>query len=405
MILMRSHTLIVFKKEIKDMLRDKKTVIVSVLIPLLIFPIMYGLMGYASKQNSDSANNDIKISVIGSKQSSIYLLLKSDKKIKILNEANTDTALKDGKIDVIVNIPKDVDQNIKNQKTANIKIKQDNLSTKSSMVAEKISNMIGNGYSKQIVSNRLKSKGINPNILQPINIVSENLKRENNKDNSGEIKVFLAMIIPLFLIIYSATSPMAVAIDSGAGEKERGTLEPLLSTCANRTSLLWGKCFAIMVIGVLGVASSLAGLGISMVMVKGMLKDQFGNIGKVGLDPMSIVIILALALVLTMIFGAVELAISVYARSFKEAQTYLSPVSIIVMIPAFLTYMMDVKSITFVYFNIPIANVSCLMKEVIYGIYNPVHFGVVIAWMLVYVAIAIGSARYMFSREQVVFRT
>lgn len=405
MIQMHSHTLIVFKKEIKDMLRDKKTIIVSILIPLLVFPIMYGLMGYVSKQNYDSANNDMKVDIIGAKQSSIYFLLKSDRKIKIFSEDNPDKALKDGKVDAIVNIPDDVDQKIKEQKPADIKIKQDDLSTKSSMVAEKISNMVGNEYSKQIVSNRLKSKGIDPRILQPINIISENLKRENSKDNSGEMKVFLAMIVPLFLIIYSATSPMAVAIDSGAGEKERGTLEPLLSTCANRTSLLWGKCFSIMTIGLLGVTSSLIGLGISMIMVKGMLKDQLGDIGKVGVSPVSIVIILILALVLTMIFGAVELAISVYARSFKEAQTYLSPVSIIVMIPAFLTYMMDVKSISFVYFNIPIANVSCLMKEIIYGIYNPLHFGVVIAWMVVYVALAIGSARYMFSREQVVFRT
>jgi sodium transport system permease protein len=396
----KNHILIVLKKELMDMFRDKKTLIAGIIIPFIIFPIMYGFMAYSSKQTSESANKNIKIAVIGDTKSNFSKVLKNDKNIKIINVKNSNNALKDGKVDSVVNIAKDADKKILENKAGQIKIKSDDSSQKSSMVAEKITN-IANDYSKIIVAGRLSKKGINPDILKPINIIQETLK----KDGSGEIGMILGMIIPMLLIIYSATLPMAVAIDNGAGEKERGTLEPLLSTCVNRTSLLWGKSLAIMTMGVLGMVSCMGGLGVSVLMVKNMLKGEMGSMGKLAIDPKSIALVLILALMLIITFGTIELSVSVYARSFKEAQTYLTPVSIIVMIPTFATYMMDVKSITMTYFNIPLANVSCLMKELLAGIYNYTHIAIVFGWLIVYLAIAIGAARYMFSREEVIFRT
>ena len=71
-------------------------------------------------------------------------------------------------------------------------------------------------------------------------------------------------MLPLLLIIYSIAGPMGAAVDLGAGEKERGTLEPLLTTQAGRLSLLWGKFFAITVMGHISTISSLIGLYIAM---------------------------------------------------------------------------------------------------------------------------------------------
>jgi sodium transport system permease protein len=106
-----------------------------------------------------------------------------------------------------------------------------------------------------------------------------------------------------------------------------------------------------------------------------------------------------------MIFGALELSVSIYARSFKEAQTYLSPLSIVGMAAAFSTYMIDVKDISPVYLNIPIVNISVVLKEIINGIYNPMHIILTFVWSGVYITISILFARYMFSKEEVIFRT
>jgi sodium transport system permease protein len=108
---------------------------------------------------------------------------------------------------------------------------------------------------------------------------------------------------------------------------------------------------------------------------------------------------------LTLVFGALELSISIYARSFKEAQTYLSPLTIVGIVAGYGTYMMDVKNISTAVLNIPLANIVIVIKELISGIYNPLHIGITFAWAFVYIAASVLFARYMFSREEVIFRT
>lgn len=196
---------------------------------------------------------------------------------------------------------------------------------------------------------------------------------------------------------------MAPATDLGAGEKERGTLEPLLTTKAGRLSLLWGKFFAITVMGCLTIISSIVGLMISMQQMQGMFGGTSGI--TISLTAKVILLICIMSILVTMAFGALELAISIYARSFKEAQTYLTPLTVIAFIPVYATYMLDGKNIDSYYFNIPLANVVCLMKEFLSGIFNIQHMMITFGWIFVYIIASVLLARYMFSREQVVFRT
>jgi sodium transport system permease protein len=207
-------------------------------------------------------------------------------------------------------------------------------------------------------------------------------------------------MLPLLLIIYSVTGPIAPATDLGAGEKERGTLEPLLTTQAGRLSLLWGKFLAITIMGALTTAASLIGLFIAM-----SQKNSIFSGATVQLPLKAILLIGLVSVLITMVFGALELAISIYARSFKEAQTYLSPLVIVAFVPAYGTYMLDAKTLDSIYFHIPLANASCLIKEFIAGIYNVQHMFITFGWIAVYVLISILFARYMFSREEVIFRT
>ena len=106
-----------------------------------------------------------------------------------------------------------------------------------------------------------------------------------------------------------------------------------------------------------------------------------------------------------MIFGALQLAISIYARSFKEAQTYTTPLTILAIIPTFLMYMVDIKNIDMIYFHIPIANVMAILKEVTLGVINIQHIMIVFGWSIVYIAISIFVTRHMFNKENVIFRT
>lgn len=391
------HVLTVFKKELVDMFRDRKTIITSILIPIIIFPVMYGFMGFTQKKMvTDVTEKGIEVAIRAESQdASIVQYLKGLKELKPIEVEDPDKAIEKGTVKAVIYVGKDFDEAIKANKPAPITIQYDDSNQPSLMAVEMIRGMIGQ-YSSNIVAKRLQDMKIDPAIMNPIKIIDK--KMTSGEEGSGIGMMIFSMLLPLMLAIYSATSVLPAATDNGAGEKERGTLEPLLTTQANRLSLLTGKYFAITIAGIIGTMASMGGLFIAQIMNPELL-------GKGKMLPLSAIAVVALAAIcLTLIFAALELAVSIYARSFKEAQTYLSPITILVMIPAFAVYMVDPKTISLVYFNIPIMNLICVIKELIVGVYNPLHIMLAFGWGIVYVVAALLFARYMFTRESVVFR-
>ena len=387
---------LVFKKELKDTFRDRKTIIMSVLIPLLIFPIMFYFMGKSMNNTSKKIENNLKIAIVDEGNSSLGKFLKEQKDIKLTESSNIASDVKEGKLLVALEIPKDFDSTIGKEMQEKVTITYDNSSQQSQMVKEKINAYI-NQYTQGVVGERLAKRDIDPTILTPVQVETKTAVKESE----GSSKLILSLILPLLLLIYCVTGPMAAAVDQGAGEKERGTLEPLLTTQASRLSLLWGKFFAITVLGFMTTAASIGGL----IIATRQNSEAFGGKGALSIDITSIFLVGIVALLVTMVFGALELSISIYARSFKEAQTYITPLMILAFIPAYGTYMLDAKNIENFYFHIPLANAACLMKEFISGIYNYTHIATTLVWIIVYIVASLLFARYMFSKEEVIFRT
>lgn len=387
-------TILVFKKEITDMFRDRKTIIMSVLIPIILLPLLSLLLGTFTNREKNIKNN-VKVAIVDKGNSNFGRLLKAQKNIKIVQSSNIKKDIKDGKILVAVTIPSDFDEKLESDLNTKVTLSYDNSST-DAQVASDVVNSYVDAYSKQIVTSRLSKKDINPQILTPINIV----KDETQKDG-GIAALYVTMLIPLLLMLYSATSTIAPSVDLGAGEKERGTLEPLLTTKASRMSILWGKLIAISTMGIIMSLASLLGVYITMKQKNGM----FGDGKDLSLSAGTFILIMILPVLTTVVFGAIELALSIYARSFKEAQTYLSPITIIAMVLVYAVMMKDPKSIETFYFSIPITNATCLMKEFLVGIHNYTHIAITFGWMIVYIVGALLFARYMFSKEEVIFRS
>lgn len=393
---MNKITFVVLKKELKDMFRDKKTLFVGILIPLLMMPILFGVMGKSVNKSMKSAQENIKIVLQDKGDSNFAKFISKKENIKVVESQKPEEDVKNGKIALSLEIPEDFEKNINDEKISKLKITYDN-STQSSLTAFSIVNSYIEEYSKSVVQQRLDKRQINTELLNPI--VPEVITAVKDKEGQGIFMI--SLLLPLFLVIYSVTGPMAPATDLGAGEKERGTLEPLLSTQAGRLSILWGKFLAITVMGIITTVASLAGVIIAMTQNEGL----FGNTSGVNLPIGTILLIALVSILVTMVFGALELAISIYARSFKEAQTYLTPLMVIAFIPAYSTYMTDAKNISTMSFNIPIVNAISLIKEFLVGIYNPVHMLLTFGWIIIYIIASILFARYMFSREEVIFRT
>lgn len=393
---MKSNVIwVVLKKEIKDIFRDKKTLFVGVLLPLILFPIMFGVMGKSINKTTSQVEKNLKISIIDNGNSSMGAFIKSQKNVKLNNSSDIMRDVKNGKILAGIEIPENFDQDISVEKNPQIKIVYDNSSQQSQMAVSTVKTYI-DIYSKNIVAQRLSKRGIDTKIITPVEVI----EKTSEKASEGVGKLMLSLLLPMLLVIYCVTGPMPAAVDLGAGEKERGTLEPLLTTEANRMSLLWGKFLAITFMGVITTASSLIGILIAMQQKDGIFKGVSGAF----LDYKALILIGVVAILTAMAFGALELAISIYARSFKEAQTYITPLTIVSIIPVYATYMLDAKNIETFYFHIPLANVNCLIKELISGIFNPVHMGITFSWCIVYILLSVLFARFMFSREEVIFR-
>ena len=240
----RSITLLVFKKELMDIFRDKKTLISSIIIPLIIFPLLFMVMGKSISKTSKSVEDNLKISISDKSNSDMGQFIKDQKGINLIETDSIEEDMKSGKILMALEIPEGFENSISKEEMVNVIVTYDNSSQQSQMALSKVEGYI-DVYSKEVVAKRLQLRGIKQELLTPVNLEVKTFEKESE----GFSKFMLSLLLPLLLVMYSVSGPIAPATDLGAGEKERGTLEPLLTTKASRMSLLWGKFLAITVMG------------------------------------------------------------------------------------------------------------------------------------------------------------
>lgn len=394
-----NHFLTILKKELTDILRDKKTIIMGIIVPILLYPLLMLGFNKLAASSFDMEKKTFSIVVQDQGNSSVRELLKSQKNIKIKEVKDPDKALKDGDISLIVEVPKDFDNDVKNNKKADIKLTYDDKSQDSSMINGTVSSLISE-YGQQVAEQRLKEKGIDTSILKPFSSSSKNISETaSSKDDaaSGLMKGFL-MVMPTLIVVLLLAPTMGIAVDLCAGEKERQTMEPLLSTAVNRMSIVWGKIISLAVVGIITLLCTLFAMAVSFKYMGSSSDMNFINarfLLSMGITCLFLVIAI----------GALEIALSIYARSIKEANSYLSAVYMIAMLLSYAPFMMDSKSIAMKYFNMPVINTTCLIKELMAGIYRTDHLLIVLAWNVVYTVLAVLFARHMFSKEEVIFRS
>ncbi|CAB1246301.1 ABC transporter permease subunit [Clostridium sp. MT-14] len=384
---------IILKKELTDIFRDRKTLIFTILLPIIMYPAMFKIIDFTMKDTTESVQKNITIAYRGNENSSIYKMLENMKNITIDNSGNADEKLKKGDISLIINVPVDFDSKVAAEGKTDVKIIYDQDSNKSSMASSMIKDIFDK-YSKSVVDGRLQAKGISSQVLTPFEVKEEALsKRDNNPIAFGILSV-----LPTLLIIFMISPTIGIAADLVAGEKERGTFEPLLSTSVGRMSIFWGKLMAISSVALITLIVTLASMVGSMLYI-------FSDGGGVTISIGAFVVMGVVSVFVLIALSSIEISISIFARSMKEANTYLGGFIVPVMILTYIPFMMDAKTIGILFFNIPIVNAVAVMKEAIAGIFSPVHISIVLGWHVVYVIATIFLAKVMFSKEEVVFRS
>lgn len=389
------HIFIVLKKELKDIFRDKKTWIVTILLPALFIPIMMYIVIDGAESISQQKVSDTKIAVIDEGNNQRFVNYLKSTGINVITDLqNPKESLEKGDIRTIVIIPSDFDKNIGEGKNTNLIIQVDKSNVKSTNAESMIEGFIRE-YSNITVKQRLIAKGIDPKIIEPIVVKTENVASQSKMAGS-----FLSFIVPMLLTLWTAAGGIGAAVDLAAGEKERGTLEPLLTTSASRLSIMAGKYLAVTAMALLSAVASLSGLFVSFVFNKDMvsLNADF----KMGTT--AIIVMFVAAFFTASIFAAVELALSAYAKSFKEGQSYISPLVFIAIIPAYMVMYKMPNEIPTFYFALPVFGTISIFKDLLYGIVNMAHIEIFIVSSLVYISISVYLAAVMFKQEWALFR-
>ncbi|MEX0819913.1 MAG: ABC transporter permease subunit/CPBP intramembrane protease, partial [Pirellulaceae bacterium] len=275
-------------------------------------------------------------------------------------------------------------------------------SDKSRMARDRVENVLTR-WRDSIVVDNLRDRRVPSVATKPFHVVSTDVARERNRRAAVWSK-----ILPFVVLIWALTGAFYPAIDLCAGEKERGTLETLLCSPAERSEIAWGKLLTIMTFS---MATSILNL-MSMGMTGAFIVSRIAMLGDgatklaIGTPPVGAVFWLLLALVpLSALFSAISLAIAAFAKSSKEGQYYLMPV-LMITLPLMMLPMMPTTELDLGMSLIPVTGVMLLLQALIEGQYlDALRFVVpVFGVTLVCCLLAMRWAIDQFNKESVLFR-
>lgn len=396
-----TRTATIFKKELTDILRDKRTILTMIVIPLAIVPVVLALIfKVAQRQQQRAETEEIKIALIGSAYAPrLEELIDVDSQFTVVEgvaEADIENHIRLDSLDGALVIPPHFPDLVNDDQQATVKIYYRSSNTLN-VTAPKLREVV-DAYDDEIVGDRIRRLELDENLFDAIEIESS--------DVSTQQEVFgktVGGFLPYVFILFMFTGAMYPGIDLGAGEKERGTLETLLSSPANRFEIVLGKFLVVSLAGFISALLAMVGMYLG---VRGMgeIPPEAMEVVWDILSVKVVVLILTLLLPLAAFFGAAILAVSIYSKSFKEAQSSLTPVSIVIIVPVALGLLPGMELNMTTAF-IPILNVSLATKDVIAGTINPVHLVVSYTSLVLLATASMAFAVMWFNREETLFRT
>ena len=401
-----SRVLIVARKELIDFVRDWRTVLAMVLVPLLIFPAIFiALPLFLQGEAAELSEYELKIEVQGELSDNLttYLeyqnleIIRADlTNVSSLSEPGNDAQRikSDGgsTIHAILRLQQ-IESNA--SESWNYAILSDSTNELSWEARTRTLDAVL-AWESDVINNTLTQNNLTRSeAFDPIHWDGD----QNSADiaSGGELAAMgLAMFIPLVVAMWTTTAAIQPSIDLTAGERERGTMEALLCTPTARTELLFGKWLAVAVVACASVLGQMIGL---------LFAVSFITSG--GLDVPEITIrdlgLLMLSVILFAIFVvAIELAVAIRAHSVREAGSILGPMVVVFVVPTLFAQFVNLEGIELWWFLLPVFNITLAMREALMGIYDPMHILMWTSTSIIYAVGAIWWASKQFNREDLV---
>jgi len=393
---------VVYNKERMDMLRDRRTVFNMLLFPLIMFPIIS--IGFNRMENmfrEKAKKEAAQIMVLGAAHApELDARLRASGKFEILPlAADFKQQISDKKLRAAVEFSPGFEQALRAGGGAapTLTLYFYRTELRSEMAVRSLDELIGN-YRTEIVQGRVAGHGLPATALTPV------LTKEQNVASAEKVSgVRMGAIIPYFIIIFCLMGALHPAMDLTAGEKERGTLETILASAVSRGELVMGKFLLVLTTSLITAVISLISYSATLKFAPSAAARGVGKDFSVHFSLQAVLMVFVMVLPLAVLFAATLVAISLMARSYKEAQSYTGPIMLAAIVPAIASILPGIE-LNPALALIPVLNVSLVSKELLSGSLPWASIALVFISTSFYAAIALGIAVLQFQREEVLFR-
>lgn len=402
---------LVARQQIISVLRDRRTLISAIIMPFLILPLMMLglplLMGGLFERETETVS---AIAVVGKDNMPTELIeLIEANKVVLTEVADPYALVEAGDYLAALEIPEGFSTVLGQEgERPNLKLYSKPTSMRSELISGKLEQAIGS-YKDEVVADRLSAVGLDRDVLKPLKIERIDASSEAER-NSG----MLAWLIPFFMIMWTYTGGQMAAIDATAGEKERGTLEALLVSPVRRSEAVVGKFLATLTFGLSSAIMAILGYFVGGAIMSGVLVRRMGAdaveivsmmSGSLSLNWQTALLLILTSLLIAAFIAALLICIAMFARNYKQAQSYIAPLTFLIIIPAMALQFAEFFSFGNAIYLVPILNALLLIDAVVKG--NATLITTIITWvsLIIFTSILLMFAHSNFKRETVLFRT
>jgi sodium transport system permease protein len=387
----------IFRKELRDILRDHRTLLTMLVIPMLVIPLAVNFMG---RLDLSSGSDDDYMRIVVVAEHSAHELewrFRGNERYFVSraeSEAVARELLIDGLVDAALIVEPDFGPRVSNGSSGAVSVLFSHLQ---SPERRRAIHQELRSFENDVLGRRFERLDAPAALASAIQYHEVDVTRP--EEVLGRM---MGGLLPYILIIFCFLGCMYPALDLGAGEKERGTMETLLTSPASRLEIVIGKFGVVVLAGVVSAAIAMLGMYVGMLPHTGNPSVLVATMQRF-FELQSVAVTMALVVPLTMFFGAILLAVSIYARSFKEAQSIITPLTIVAIFPAGVALVPSIELGTLTAL-IPVLNVSLAAKGLATGTLAAGPVLIVFASLVALAAMALYGCSLYFHRESVIFR-
>ncbi len=382
--------LTVFRKEILETVRDRRTLLIMIVVPVLLYPALMVVSEQLALFGMRQLRADpAQVAIIGG-SSELRAFVDSDEDIEIVAAVPDDpvAGIREDTLAAVVLVQP------QNGYTQDFTVFYDAADERSGRGRAEVRAALA-AWGDTVLARRLAVQGLPRGFANPVVVADSSVALPSEIGGSA-----LGRFLPMLLIIITLLGTFYPAIDLAAGEKERGTLETLLTAPVPSDQIVMGKFLTVACVGVLAAALNLASMYLTF--QTGLFRFAAAADVEFSLPFTTVLAIFALLVPLAVLFGSTFLGIAVNSRSFKEAQNALTPVYMLALVPALLPIFPGIE-LTRMLAVVPVAGVALFFRALMIGEAEPVTAALAMVSTLAYAVLALRFAANAFGREDVLF--